>query len=402
MPDGCRRSPWCRKCASSTTAASCSRARSPTARRCWPAQAVGADLAYIGTRFTASKEANATDGNKQCIIDSAGEEIVYTNLFTGVHGNYLKRSIAAAGLDPDDLPVADKSKMNFGSGGNTKAKAWRDIWGAGQGVGQIFDAPPAAEIVARAQGRVRSRPRRAVGRRDGADQPQASGGVTARGRHPEHLRGSDSDGRSLASLGTTRQRVARMIRSLYDWVIRLAGSPRALPALGVISFLESSVFPIPPDVMLIPMVLANRAKAFTIAAVCTVCSVLGGLLGYAIGYYFFETLGEWVVRTYHADNGLAAFRHGFEQYGIWIILIKGLTPIPYKLVTIASGRGPLRPVHVRVGVHRRRGVRFFIVAALLWKFGEPIRTFVEKRLTLLTWLFLIALIGGFVAFRYIF
>jgi nitronate monooxygenase len=110
---------------------------------------VGADLAYIGTRFTASKEANASEGNKQCIIDSSGEEIVYTNLFTGVHGNYLKRSIAAAGLDPDDLPVADKSKMNFGSGGNTKAKAWRDIWGSGQGIGQIADAPPVAELVER-------------------------------------------------------------------------------------------------------------------------------------------------------------------------------------------------------------------------------------------------------------
>jgi nitronate monooxygenase len=112
-------------------------------------QAVGADLAYMGTRFIASKEGNATQANKQCIIDSSGEEIVYTNLFAGVHGNYLKKSVAAAGLDPDDLPVADKSKMNFGSGGNSKAKAWRDIWGAGQGVGQIFDAPPAAEIVAR-------------------------------------------------------------------------------------------------------------------------------------------------------------------------------------------------------------------------------------------------------------
>jgi nitronate monooxygenase len=113
------------------------------------AQAVGADLAYIGTRFTASKEANASDGNKQCIIDSSGEEIVYTNLFTGVHGNYLSRSVSAAGLDPEALPEADKSKMNFGSGGNTKVKAWRDIWGAGQGVGQIHDAPPAAEIVDR-------------------------------------------------------------------------------------------------------------------------------------------------------------------------------------------------------------------------------------------------------------
>ena len=109
------------------------------------AQAMGADLAYLGTRFTASKEGSATEGNKQCIIESSGEEIVYTNLFTGVHGNYLKRSIAAAGLDPDALPEADKSKMNFGSGGNMKVKAWRDIWGAGQGVGQIFDAPPAAE-----------------------------------------------------------------------------------------------------------------------------------------------------------------------------------------------------------------------------------------------------------------
>jgi nitronate monooxygenase len=113
------------------------------------AQAVGADLAYIGTRFTASQEANASEGNKNCIVESSGEEIVYTNLFTGVHGNYLKRSIAAAGLDPDNLPTADKSKMNFGSGGNMKTKAWRDIWGAGQGVGQIVDIPPATEIVDR-------------------------------------------------------------------------------------------------------------------------------------------------------------------------------------------------------------------------------------------------------------
>jgi membrane protein YqaA with SNARE-associated domain len=193
-----------------------------------------------------------------------------------------------------------------------------------------------------------------------------------------------------------------MIRSLYDRVIRLAAHPRAIPALGVISFLESSVFPIPPDVMLIPMVLANRKKAFTIALVCTVCSVLGGMLGYAIGYYFFETLGEWVVRTYHMENGLAAFRAGFEKWGIWIILIKGLTPIPYKLVTIASGAAHFDLFTFVWASIVTRGARFFLVAALLWKFGEPIRTFVEKRLTLLTWLFLIALIGGFVAFRYIF
>src|SRR5207248_9838644 len=113
------------------------------------ALALGADMAYMGTRFIATEEANADAAYKAALIEHAAHDIVYSNLFTGVHGNYLGPSIAAAGLDPDDLPVADKSKMNFGSGGNSKAKAWRDIWGAGQGVGQIFDAPPAAEIVAR-------------------------------------------------------------------------------------------------------------------------------------------------------------------------------------------------------------------------------------------------------------
>ena len=126
------------------------------------AQAVGADLAYIGTRFIASKEANAPTTTSSASSIERREEIVYTNLFTGVHGNYLKRSIAAAGLDPDDLPEGDKSKMNFGSGGNAKAKAWRDIWGAGQGVGQIDDAPPAAEIVARLKAEYRQAQARAA------------------------------------------------------------------------------------------------------------------------------------------------------------------------------------------------------------------------------------------------
>src|SRR5690348_13176115 len=181
-----------------------------------------------------------------------------------------------------------------------------------------------------------------------------------------------------------------MLRRLYDWVIRLAGHPKAIVAMGAVAFAESSFFPIPPDVMLIPMVLANRSKAFVIALVCTVCSVLGGLLGYAIGYYFFETIGAWVVQTYGLQSGLAAFRAGFEQYGIWIILIKGLTPIPYKLVTIASGAAHFDLFTFMWASIVTRGARFFLVAALLWRFGEPIRAFIEKRLTLLTWLFLIA------------
>ncbi len=113
------------------------------------AQAVGADLAYMGTRFIATEEANASVAYKQSLVESTAEDIVYTNLFTGVHGNYLRASIVAAGLDPDNLPDADKSKMNFGSGSDQKAKAWRDIWGAGQGTGQIDDVRPAAEVIAR-------------------------------------------------------------------------------------------------------------------------------------------------------------------------------------------------------------------------------------------------------------
>ena len=193
-----------------------------------------------------------------------------------------------------------------------------------------------------------------------------------------------------------------MLRRLYDWVIRLAARPRALAALGLVAFLESSVFPIPPDVVLVPMVLADRAKAFRMALVCTVCSVLGGLLGYAIGYYFFETLGEWLVRTYGLQNSLDAFRAGFAEYGTWIILIKGLTPIPYKLVTIASGAAHFDLFTFLWASIVTRGLRFFLLAALLWKFGEPIRHFIEERLTLITSAFVAALVGGFVAFRYIF
>ncbi len=192
-----------------------------------------------------------------------------------------------------------------------------------------------------------------------------------------------------------------MLRRLYDWVIRLAGHPRAVPAMGAVSFAESSFFPIPPDVMLIPMILANRSKAFYIATVCTVMSVLGGLLGYAIGYYFFETVGAWVVKAYHLEAGMEKFRQGFDEYGTWIILVKGLTPIPYKLVTIASGAAHFDLFTFVWASIVTRGARFFLVAALLWKYGEPIRAFIEERFTLVSWAFLIALIGGFVAVRFL-
>lgn len=192
-----------------------------------------------------------------------------------------------------------------------------------------------------------------------------------------------------------------MLRRLYDWTMELSGRPNAIWVLAAVSFIESSVFPIPPDVMLIPMVLANRKKAFTIAAVCTVCSVVGGLLGYAIGYWFFETLGAWVVETYGLQAGLERFREQFAQWGIWVILIKGLTPIPYKLVTIASGAAHFDLFTFVWASIVTRGVRFFLVAALLWKYGEPIRSFIEERFALVTWAFLIALVGGFLVVRYV-
>ncbi|MGE0658404.1 MAG: YqaA family protein [Reyranellaceae bacterium] len=192
-----------------------------------------------------------------------------------------------------------------------------------------------------------------------------------------------------------------MFRRLYDWMMRLAGHRRAIPALAAISFAESSFFPIPPDVMLVPMVIAQRSKAFLIAGVCTLASVIGGLFGYAIGFFLFETIGAWVISVYHLEGAMQTFRDEFAQYGTWIILVKGLTPIPYKLVTIASGVAQFDLFTFVWASIVTRGARFFLVAALLWKFGEPIRAFIEKRLELVTWAFLVALVGGFVVVKYL-
>jgi membrane protein YqaA with SNARE-associated domain len=192
-----------------------------------------------------------------------------------------------------------------------------------------------------------------------------------------------------------------MFRRLYDWMMRLAGHRHAIPAMAAISFAESSFFPIPPDVMLVPMVLAQRSKAFLIAAVCTVSSVLGGLAGYAIGYFLFETIGAWVINLYNLQGAMETFRQEFAEYGTWIILVKGLTPIPYKLVTIASGVAHFDLFTFIWASIVTRGLRFFIVAGLLWKFGDPIRNFIDKRLEVLTWVFLAALIGGFVVVKYV-
>jgi membrane protein YqaA with SNARE-associated domain len=192
-----------------------------------------------------------------------------------------------------------------------------------------------------------------------------------------------------------------MIRRLYDYVIALSGRPGAMKAMAAVSFTESSFFPIPPDAMLIPMILARRDQAWRIATVCTIASVIGGIVGYAIGYYLLETLGGWIIRLYGLEAGLADFRARYAEWGLWIILIKGMTPIPYKLVTIASGAAHFDIWVFTIASIVTRGARFFLVAALLWRFGAPIREFVERRLTLLTTLFVVFLVGGFAVVRFV-
>jgi membrane protein YqaA with SNARE-associated domain len=182
--------------------------------------------------------------------------------------------------------------------------------------------------------------------------------------------------------------------------MELAAGPRAIPALGAISFAESSFFPIPPDVVLVPVVLANRDKAYLIAAWCTLTSVLGGVLGYAIGALLFDSLGQWLISFYGYGEKMDTFRSAYAEWGAWIILIKGLTPIPYKLVTIASGFAGYNFFWFVVLSVITRGVRFFLIAALLRAYGEPIRHFIEKRLELVTILFLAVLVLGFVVIRY--
>ncbi len=189
-----------------------------------------------------------------------------------------------------------------------------------------------------------------------------------------------------------------MFRKMYEWVMRLAGSRHAPASLAVISFAESSFFPIPPDVMLGPMVLARRDKAFVYAAICTVASVLGGMLGYAIGVWL-EPVGQTILRLFGHPEGQAEFERWFDQWGLAVILIKGLTPIPYKLVTITAGLAHFDLFTFVWASIVTRGARFFIVAAILKYFGEAMLKEFERRLNLYSVLLLILIVGGVVALK---
>jgi membrane protein YqaA with SNARE-associated domain len=180
--------------------------------------------------------------------------------------------------------------------------------------------------------------------------------------------------------------------ALYNWVLRMAGSRHAEPALFGVSFAESSFFPIPPDVMLAPMCFARPERAYRYALVCMVASVLGGCFGYAIGYF----LREWLLSFEMFQSQLAAFEEQYAKYGLWVILVKGATPIPYKLVTIASGLALYNLPNFIAASIVTRGLRFLLVAWLFKTFGPTLAPMIEKRIGIFMLLFVVVLVGGFI------
>ena len=193
-----------------------------------------------------------------------------------------------------------------------------------------------------------------------------------------------------------------MLRRLYDWTLSLAGRPSAPYALAAVSFAESSFFPVPPDVMLVPMMLARPDRAWAYALICTAASVVGGVLGYMIGLFLYDSIGSWLFQIYGLTEGAETFRHSYAEYGHWVILLKGLTPIPYKLVTITSGFAGYSLFWFVVLSIVTRGARFFFIALLMTRFGPAIKGLIDRHFNLIATLAVVALVGGFVAFRYLF
>lgn len=192
-----------------------------------------------------------------------------------------------------------------------------------------------------------------------------------------------------------------VLRPVYNWAVIQAEKPYARWLLFSMALLEACLVPLPPDILLIPMMIAQRTKAFSLAALCTVGSVLGGLVGYGIGALAMATIGEWVVTTYNLQDAFLLFQQGFQKWGVWIILAKGLTPIPYILVTIASGVAQLNLPVFFISIVIIRAGRFFLEAWLVHHFGEPIRDFIERYLTWISLAVLAAIALGWyvIAFR---
>lgn len=186
-----------------------------------------------------------------------------------------------------------------------------------------------------------------------------------------------------------------MLRRLYDWTLALAGHRHAGGWLAAVSFIESSVFPIPPDIMLIPMVLAERTKAWAYALICTMASVLGALLGYFIGYALWESLGQPIIDFYNGAAAFDKFTGFYDQWGIWIVLAAAISFLPYKVATIASGVAGLALVPFILASIAGRGIRFFAVAGLIYFFGPQIRVLIDRYFNILSLAFVALLLLGF-------
>ena len=191
-----------------------------------------------------------------------------------------------------------------------------------------------------------------------------------------------------------------MLRRLYDWILDQAGKPHAIWVMGAMSFAESSFFPLPPDFLLVPMMLADRRRIFWLATVATATSVVGGWVGYAIGYLAYDTLGHWVITTFSTQASFDDLQRFFVEYGFWAIVAKGATPIPFKLVTILSGFLHFNLVQFTFASILARGMRFYLEAIVLYQFGERGRVFIEQRLMLVTTVTAGVIIGGVVIVRY--
>jgi len=189
------------------------------------------------------------------------------------------------------------------------------------------------------------------------------------------------------------------IRRIYAWTLHWAGTPYALPALIIISFLESSIFPIPPDVLLIPMVLAQPRKAWTYAMACTGASVVGGWAGYGIGHFLYDAIGAPVIAFYHLQAQFEIFRNIFNTYGAWIVLVKGMTPVPYKLITITAGATGMNLLQFSIASFVSRAMRFVLEAELLRRFGPTIRPKIDRYLEAILGVLLVLLVGGFLCLK---
>ncbi|MGI9449474.1 MAG: YqaA family protein [Geminicoccaceae bacterium] len=203
------------------------------------------------------------------------------------------------------------------------------------------------------------------------------------------------------AVGESEIRGPAWLKALYEWTLRQAASPYALWILAAVAFIESSIFPIPPDILLIPMVLAMRSRAWLLAGICTLASVTGGMAGYGIGAFLYESLGQPILELYGKLEKFESFQAMYNEWGAWIVMMAGLTPFPYKVITIASGVTGLNIVTFTLFSIIARGIRFFLIAWLLWYFGAPIKAFIERYLGLLTILFFVLLLGGFLVLRWL-